>query len=176
MVGLTSCFLLKLSLGVRRRIQTGEENMILCAAVLLLLSEGNVQAMIDVDYELGVRLQAQEQEELTIEERYGYRVGKRELQEGKDDKKAVLREQEKNLSLIIQRSRTIDAIPLATKPPIIVDWKIIKEGKMIYFQIIRADGSSRRYSLMIKMLQNIDKEDLETLWKLVPRNTWKYKD
>ncbi|GJZ80184.1 hypothetical protein Tco_0645021 [Tanacetum coccineum] len=29
------------------------------------------------------------------------------------------------------------------------------------------DGSSKRYSLMIKMLQNIDKEDLETLWKFV---------
>ncbi|GJZ13355.1 hypothetical protein Tco_0548585 [Tanacetum coccineum] len=45
--------------------------------------------------------------------------------------------------------------------------KIIKEGKIGYFQIIRAYGSSRRYSSMIKMLQNIDKEDLETLWKLV---------
>ncbi|GJY52738.1 hypothetical protein Tco_0443585 [Tanacetum coccineum] len=38
----------------------------------------------------------------------------------------------------------VDAIPLATKPPIIIDWKIIKEGKIGYFQIIRADGSSRR--------------------------------
>ncbi|GKD58744.1 hypothetical protein Tco_1296253, partial [Tanacetum coccineum] len=38
----------------------------------------------------------------------------------------------------------INAIPLATKPPIIVDWKIIKEGKMGYFQIIRADGSLKR--------------------------------
>ncbi|GKA18590.1 retrovirus-related pol polyprotein from transposon TNT 1-94 [Tanacetum coccineum] len=37
----------------------------------------------------------------------------------------------------------IDTIPLATKPSIIVDWKIIKEGKMGYFQIIRADGSSK---------------------------------
>ncbi|GKC63362.1 hypothetical protein Tco_1095960 [Tanacetum coccineum] len=46
----------------------------------------------------------------------------------------------------------IDAIPLATKPPIIIDRKIIKEGKMGYFQIIRADGSSRRYSSMIRML------------------------
>ncbi|GJS91024.1 putative ribonuclease H-like domain-containing protein [Tanacetum coccineum] len=61
----------------------------------------------------------------------------------------------------------IDDIPLATKSPIIVDWKIIKEGKIGYFQIIRADGSSRRYSLMIRMLQNIDREELETLWKLV---------
>ncbi|GKB14446.1 hypothetical protein Tco_0848369 [Tanacetum coccineum] len=30
-----------------------------------------------------------------------------------------------------------------------------------------SDGSSRRYSSMIRMLQNIDREDLETLWKLV---------
>ncbi|GJR76446.1 hypothetical protein Tco_0088811 [Tanacetum coccineum] len=38
---------------------------------------------------------------------------------------------------------------------------------MGYFQVIRTDGSSRRYSSMIRMLQNIDREDLETLWKLV---------
>ncbi|GJZ80091.1 hypothetical protein Tco_0644928 [Tanacetum coccineum] len=61
----------------------------------------------------------------------------------------------------------IDAIPLATKPPIIVDWKIIKEGKMGYFQIIRAYGSSKRYSSMIQMLKDFDREDLVTLWKLV---------
>ncbi|GKF71436.1 hypothetical protein Tco_0207550, partial [Tanacetum coccineum] len=35
----------------------------------------------------------------------------------------------------------IDAIPLAVKPPSIVDWKIHKEGKKTYYQIIRADGS-----------------------------------
>ncbi|GKB74442.1 hypothetical protein Tco_0935854 [Tanacetum coccineum] len=43
----------------------------------------------------------------------------------------------------------IDVIPLATKPPSIVDWKIVKEGKIGLFQIIRANGSSKRYSLMI---------------------------
>ncbi|GKC26885.1 hypothetical protein Tco_1034179 [Tanacetum coccineum] len=32
---------------------------------------------------------------------------------------------------------------------------------MGYFQIIRVDVSSRRYLSMIKMLQNIDREDLE---------------
>ncbi|GJZ08384.1 hypothetical protein Tco_0542667 [Tanacetum coccineum] len=37
----------------------------------------------------------------------------------------------------------IDAIPLATKPPSIVDWKIVKEGKISLFQIIRANGSSK---------------------------------
>ncbi|GKB69955.1 hypothetical protein Tco_0931367 [Tanacetum coccineum] len=65
----------------------------------------------------------------------------------------------------------IDAIPLATKPPCIVDWKIIKEGKINQFQIIRADGSSKRYSAFIHMLRNLDREDLETLWKLVKAKT-----
>ncbi|GJX20665.1 ribonuclease H-like domain-containing protein [Tanacetum coccineum] len=61
----------------------------------------------------------------------------------------------------------VDAIPLATKPPSIVDWKIVKEGKISYYQIIRADGSSKRYSAFIQMLRSFDREDLETLWKLV---------
>ncbi|GJX90535.1 hypothetical protein Tco_0343861, partial [Tanacetum coccineum] len=61
----------------------------------------------------------------------------------------------------------VDAIPLATKPPSIVDWKIIKEGKTVYFQIIRVDGSSKRYSTFIQMLKSFDGKDLEILWKLV---------
>ncbi|GJR34426.1 hypothetical protein Tco_1210110 [Tanacetum coccineum] len=54
----------------------------------------------------------------------------------------------------------IDDIPLATKPPSIVDWKIVKEGKISYYQIIRADGSLRRYSAFIQMLRSFDREDL----------------
>ncbi|GJR53053.1 hypothetical protein Tco_1403574 [Tanacetum coccineum] len=61
----------------------------------------------------------------------------------------------------------VDAIPLATKPPSIVDQKIVKEGKISYYQIIRADGSSNTYSAFIQVLRSFDKEDLETLWKLV---------
>ncbi|GJY86848.1 putative ribonuclease H-like domain-containing protein [Tanacetum coccineum] len=61
----------------------------------------------------------------------------------------------------------IDAIPLAVKPPSIVDWKIHKEGKKTYYQIIRADGSSKMYLVFSHMLKSFDKEDLETLWKLV---------
>ncbi|GJU98378.1 hypothetical protein Tco_1327649 [Tanacetum coccineum] len=38
----------------------------------------------------------------------------------------------------------VDAIPLATKPPSIINWKILKEGKISYYQIIRADGSLKR--------------------------------
>ncbi|GJZ91584.1 hypothetical protein Tco_0663511 [Tanacetum coccineum] len=61
----------------------------------------------------------------------------------------------------------IDVIPLATKPPVIVDYKLLKEGIMVHYQLIRADGSSKRHSSMIRLLQGIDREDLQTLWKLV---------
>ncbi|GJW04373.1 hypothetical protein Tco_1563229 [Tanacetum coccineum] len=61
----------------------------------------------------------------------------------------------------------IDAIPLATKPPSIIDWKIHKEGKKSYYQIIRADGSSKMYLVFSHMLKSFDREDLETLYKLV---------
>ncbi|GKA93907.1 hypothetical protein Tco_0815893 [Tanacetum coccineum] len=58
----------------------------------------------------------------------------------------------KHMEIVPDDKVAINAIPLATKSPIIVDWKIIKEGKIGYFQIIRDDGSSKKYSSMIKML------------------------
>ncbi|GJT15236.1 hypothetical protein Tco_0873942 [Tanacetum coccineum] len=122
----------------------------------------NVQAMIDADYELAARLQAQEQEELTIEERskmFVELMDKRKKHfarlKAEDHDKAKVddeAEMKKHMEIVSDDEVAIDAIPLATKPPIIVDCKIIKEGKMGYFQIIRADDSSRRYSSMIKML------------------------
>ncbi|GJT55846.1 hypothetical protein Tco_0990900 [Tanacetum coccineum] len=71
--------------------------------------------------------------------------------------------------LVIKKDEdiTIDAIPLATKLPVIIDYKLHKEGMMVHYQLIRADGSSKRYSSMIRMPQGIDKEDLEALWKIV---------
>ncbi|GJU48563.1 hypothetical protein Tco_1218118 [Tanacetum coccineum] len=208
----------------------------------------NVQAMIDVDYELAARLQTEEQGEFTIKEKAeeqrrkppnkaqkrntmstylknmaGYKhnklktksfediqmlfdkemkrvntfvdmdtelvkgretrtegsskrageelesenLKKQKLDENVEAKVDDEAEMKKHMEIVPDDEVAIDAIPLATKPPIIVDWKIIKEGKMGYFQIIRADTSSKRYSSMIRMLQSIDKEDLETLWKLV---------
>ncbi|GJU39634.1 hypothetical protein Tco_1192591 [Tanacetum coccineum] len=71
------------------------------------------------------------------------------------------------MEIVKEDDMPIDAIPLVSKPPMIVEYKIVKEGIFGHFQLIRADGSSKRYSLMIMMLQGINKEDLETLWKLV---------
>ncbi|GJS00026.1 hypothetical protein Tco_0316534 [Tanacetum coccineum] len=61
----------------------------------------------------------------------------------------------------------VDAIPLATKPPRIVNWKIHKEGKTSYYQIIRADGTLKMYFVFSQLLKSFDREDLETLWRLV---------
>ncbi|GKB63011.1 hypothetical protein Tco_0919197 [Tanacetum coccineum] len=53
-------------------------------------------------------------------------------------------ELKKHMELFKNNKVAIDAIPLATKPLIIVEYKIVKEGIMGYFQLIRADGSSKR--------------------------------
>nr|GEU70266.1 hypothetical protein [Tanacetum cinerariifolium] len=59
----------------------------------------------------------------------------------------------------------IEAIPLAIKPSVIIEYKIVKEGKISTYHITRAVGSTRRYTSMINLLENIDREDLETLWE-----------
>ncbi|GKB06047.1 hypothetical protein Tco_0834280 [Tanacetum coccineum] len=61
----------------------------------------------------------------------------------------------------------IDVVPLATKSPRIVDWKIHKEGKKSYYQIVRADGKSQMYMIFSHMLKSFNREDLEDFYKLV---------
>ncbi|GJZ30544.1 hypothetical protein Tco_0575591 [Tanacetum coccineum] len=71
--------------------------------------------------------------------------------------------------LVIKKDEdiAIDAIPLATKLLVIIDYKLHKEGMLVHYELIRAGESSKRYSSMIRMLQGIDREDLEALWRIV---------
>nr|GEZ52843.1 hypothetical protein [Tanacetum cinerariifolium] len=62
---------------------------------------------------------------------------------------------------------TIDATPLSSKSPTIIDYKIYKEGRKSFFQIFRADGNSQMYLTFSKLLKNFDREDLEVFWRLV---------
>nr|GEZ29551.1 hypothetical protein [Tanacetum cinerariifolium] len=71
------------------------------------------------------------------------------------------------MRIITEEDIAIEAIPLAIKPSVIIEYKIVKEGKISTYHITRADESTRRYTLMINLLENIDKEYLETLWKTV---------
>nr|GEU94321.1 hypothetical protein [Tanacetum cinerariifolium] len=57
---------------------------------------------------------------------------------------------------------TIEAIPLSSKSPTIIGYKIHIDGKKKYFQVFRADGNSQMYLAFSKMLKNFNKEDLET--------------
>ncbi|GJV73077.1 hypothetical protein Tco_1493072 [Tanacetum coccineum] len=126
----------------------------------------DVQAKIDVDYQLAQRLQAQKQDEFTDAEKARLielveesskkaeveithesslkRAGE-ELEQKSSKKQKVDDDKEttelKSLMEVIpdEEEVALDAIPLVVKYPSIVDWKIHKEGKKSYYQIIRAD-------------------------------------
>ncbi|GKB49729.1 hypothetical protein Tco_0900482 [Tanacetum coccineum] len=61
----------------------------------------------------------------------------------------------------------IDVEYLATKYPI-VDWKTrVLTENMMYYQIIRADGSSKNYKIFSEMLDDFDRQDVIDLHRLV---------
>nr|GEX35778.1 hypothetical protein [Tanacetum cinerariifolium] len=61
----------------------------------------------------------------------------------------------------------IKATPLSFKTPTIVDYKIYKERRKIFFKIIRVDGNSQNYLTFGKMFKNFNIEDLEVLWSIL---------
>ncbi|GJT58081.1 hypothetical protein Tco_0993135 [Tanacetum coccineum] len=149
----------------------------------------DIQAKIEADYQLAQRLQAQEREEeqttnksstkeyhVYLSEKHGRIEDQKfeeQLEQESSKKQKVEEDKETSkLQSIIEivydeEEVSIDAIPLATKPPTIVYWKIHKEGKNSYYQIIRADGSSKMYRVFSQMLKSFDRQDLEDLYKLV---------
>ncbi|GKB95241.1 hypothetical protein Tco_0981378 [Tanacetum coccineum] len=61
----------------------------------------------------------------------------------------------------------INVASLATKYPI-VNWKThILTENMMYYQIIRADGSSKNYKIFSKMLDDFYRQDMVDLYRLV---------
>ncbi|GJW57515.1 hypothetical protein Tco_0104246 [Tanacetum coccineum] len=72
-----------------------------------------------------------------------------EVEKDNDQEEA---EMKKHIEIVKDDEVAIDAIPLASKPLMIIEYKIDKDGRMGYFKLIRADRSSKRYSSMIKML------------------------
>ncbi|GJV25212.1 hypothetical protein Tco_1377907 [Tanacetum coccineum] len=66
----------------------------------------------------------------------------------------------------IEEEIAINAIPLATKVPV-VGFQIHTRGKPGYYEIFRADGISKLCHVFSQLLSEFDKEDLVNLWKLV---------
>ncbi|GJT62534.1 hypothetical protein Tco_1006067 [Tanacetum coccineum] len=126
---------------------------------------------IDMDTELvegsEVRVEAEIAQE-SSSKIAGTELEKESIKKQKVDEDKETTELQRLIEVVPDKEEVaIDAIPLATKPPRIVDYKIHKEGKKTYYQIIRADGSSKMYLVFSHMLKSFDREDLETLWKLV---------
>nr|GEV93063.1 phospholipase-like protein [Tanacetum cinerariifolium] len=109
------------------------------ANISLIVEWDDVQAMMDADYEQ------------RIEEENASAELKRCLEIVPDDEDDV----------------TVEATPLSSKSLTIIDYKIYKEERKSFFQIIRADGNSQMYLIISKMLKNINREDLEVLWSIV---------
>ncbi|GKB37479.1 hypothetical protein Tco_0882421, partial [Tanacetum coccineum] len=141
------------------------------ANVALIKEWNDIQEKIDVDYQMAKQMQAEEQEELSIEEksklfvqlleaRKKHFAAKRaeekrnipptraqqrsvmlgdDLEQEKAKKQKVDKDKEtaelQSLMKVIfdEEEVEVDAIPLATKPPSIVDWTILKEGKTSYY-------------------------------------------
>ncbi|GJR30723.1 hypothetical protein Tco_1106955 [Tanacetum coccineum] len=140
-----------------------------------------VNTFVDMDTEL-VKESSKKAKAEIAQESSSKRAGEALEQESSkkqkvdDDKKAEELKQCMEIILNDGYDVTIEAIPLSTKSPTIVDYKIYKKGRKSYFQIIRANGNSQMYLTFGKMLKNFDKEDLENQQGLVKVLNWKLYD
>ncbi|GJR60774.1 hypothetical protein Tco_1502936 [Tanacetum coccineum] len=81
-----------------------------------------------------------------------------------DAEKEELRD---SMDVVPRDDIAIDVESLATKYPI-VDWKThVLTENMMYYQIIRADGSSKNYKIFSEMLDDFDRQDVLDLHRLV---------
>ncbi|GKB85100.1 hypothetical protein Tco_0957372 [Tanacetum coccineum] len=108
-----------------------------------IVSWDNMQAMIDVDYQMAQQMQKKNKINMNTE-----------LVEGSEKRAGE--------ELIAESS------------PSIVDWKIHKEGKKSYYQIIKADGSSKISTRPVEDLDLVLYGDLKTMFEPhVEDNVWK---
>ncbi|GKA72729.1 hypothetical protein Tco_0778945, partial [Tanacetum coccineum] len=163
------------------------------------ISWDNMQAMIEADRLLVERLQAREvnmfvdkdtelvkksskKAKAEMAQESSLKRAGDELEQEKEKKQKIDDDQEeaemkKLIKVVLDEEEVaIDAIPLATKPPSIVDWKIVKEGKISLFQIIRANGSSKRPEegherVLWGDLRTMFEHNIEnTMWRNLLRN------
>ncbi|GJZ91866.1 hypothetical protein Tco_0663931 [Tanacetum coccineum] len=71
---------------------------------------------------------------------------KQKVEEEKESEEVDEVELKKLLVIKKDEDIAIDAIPLATKLPVIIDYKLHKEGMLVHYQLIRADGSFQEIS------------------------------
>ncbi|GJV88444.1 hypothetical protein Tco_1532382 [Tanacetum coccineum] len=136
-----------------------------------LISWDNTQAMIEADYELAQRLQAEEQGETNyfeeIQMLFDNAMKWIDLFVPMDSEVVEGSKSQAEGKIVPRDDEAINVESLATKY-LIVDWKthILTEDKM-YYEIIRADGSTKFYKIFTAMLDDFDRQDVLDLYRLV---------
>ncbi|GJZ75571.1 hypothetical protein Tco_0640036 [Tanacetum coccineum] len=89
-----------------------------------------------------------------------------------DAEKEELRD---SMDVVPRDDIAIDVESLATKYPI-VEWKThVLTENMMYYQIIKVDGSSKNYKIFCEMLDDFDRQDVMDLYRLV-QESWRLFD
>ncbi|GKD38132.1 hypothetical protein Tco_1258339, partial [Tanacetum coccineum] len=138
----------------------------------LIVEFDDIQARMDADALLAARPQEGEREQFSIDEQARFLV------ETIVERKRFTYNQLKNKNVDKDELRAcLDIVPgddisinveyLTTKY-LIIDWKThILTENMMYYQIIRADGSSKNYKIFNEMLDDFDRQDVVDLYSLV---------
>ncbi|GJR47718.1 hypothetical protein Tco_1315821 [Tanacetum coccineum] len=110
--------------------------------------------------------EAMEESKKKQKARKGINIAKTAQDEFNNEREAFVKDRVKDASLELE-SR-VDAIPTATKPPTIVNWKIISQSSQkAAYQIIRRDGSDKIYMSFGAILKDFSRDDLIELYRLV---------
>ncbi|GKD53659.1 hypothetical protein Tco_1287046 [Tanacetum coccineum] len=105
--------------------------------------------------------------EIVSKKRAGEELDEESVKRQKLEDDAEKAELQLCLEIVPRDDEAINVESLSTKYPI-VDWKthILTEDKM-YYEIIRADGSTKFYKIFTAMLDDFDRQDVLDLYRLV---------
>nr|GEZ98955.1 polyprotein [Tanacetum cinerariifolium] len=123
-------------------------------------------AAMDYVNQKSKEMEAEDQEIIkSINETPAQKAAKRrklskEAQEAKDLRKRLKVVEDEDADVFVE------ATPLASKVPV-VDCQIVLVDNKPRFKIIRADETHQYYISFTTLLKNFDREDLETLWRIV---------
>ncbi|GJS83307.1 hypothetical protein Tco_0749848 [Tanacetum coccineum] len=91
-----------------------------------------------------------------------------------EEREAYVKDKVKDASLELEIG--VDVIPTTTKPPTIVNWKIISQSSQkATYQIIRKDGSDKIYMSFGAILKDFSRDDLIKLYRLVIKKYGAYR-
>ncbi|GJY30694.1 reverse transcriptase domain-containing protein [Tanacetum coccineum] len=124
-----------------------------------------IQARMDADHELAVRLTHEEQEKYTIEERATFNAAPTSDYEQEKEELRIW------LVVVRDKDETVDPKLLSVKYPI-VEWESQNLGSIDMedihvFKIIRADRNTSYHKTFSSMLRKFDRQDLKDLHRLV---------